>query len=191
MTTPAKRLRQPVRPPAPVALTPTDSGLSADGPALVSPAPDLVTGALAAAVHDPIAEALAAEVLAADAARTRDLMAAALLTPDAPALPADDPIETAQTFATAAEAMAADDGVTPPDLSGEPVELTRGEYLLYSMMQAVIEELQTLHTAVAVTGQQVQYTTDTFVDMKTQFDQMMAGGNPLKMLGSLLGKKGF
>lgn len=44
-------------------------------------------------------------------------------------------------------------------------------------------EIRTLTKAVRIIGAQQQWVTDTIAGMQQQFAGMMAGGNPLKMLG--------
>ena len=192
MTSPAKRVTRG-RPPAPLPLAPP-------GP-MVAPVP------ATEAPEGPPPAGVAAAALTPDAPTlppVADVVTAALeqAVNDATAdLPADDPIVTAQTFGSLAEALAADEAATgiaeglppvgAPDLSGEPVELTRGEYLLWSTLQAVLAELERLHNAVKLTGEQVQYQMDQVVTMKAEFDAMMGSGNPLKMIGNMLaGRKG-
>jgi hypothetical protein len=93
--------------------------------------------------------------------------------------------------ASQAEALAAA-GLDVPDVAGETVELTRAEYLIVSMIESVGKRQEEIAAAVQVIGQHQQWLTDTVAGTKADFDKMMAGGNPLKMLGAMMGagKKG-
>ena len=78
----------------------------------------------------------------------------------------------------------------PVSVDDDPVSVTPGEALIISILTRMAETLDRVVDGLSIVGEQQQYTTDTFVGLKTDFDRMMSGGNPLKMIGQMLGQKG-
>lgn len=84
---------------------------------------------------------------------------------------ADDPIATAEAFAA---------GPTSEDVA---------DMDLRAMVTLLLNRTTLLINAVKIVGEQQQYMTDRFGATLDQFEGLMAttGGNPLKMLGALMG----
>lgn len=115
-----------------------------------------------------------------------------LLPPDPePVSPATEVLEGSSpegfdVYADQATALAAA-GIDAPDMSGDAVELSRGEYMLYMRQEALIEQVELLTQAVRSVGDQQQWTTDTVQQMFEQFSTLMASPGGIKgMVGMLM-----
>lgn len=85
---------------------------------------------------------------------------------------------TPEAFMTAAASMFGDIVAGADDPIIQAIEV---------MTNVITDRLNALTEAINIVGQQQQWTTDTIGKLKEEFDRVMGSGNPMRMIGALMG----